>query len=59
MDGGRAHPTEAHRFTNRPVRLDGTLHWDVLALYQGGRSSTLSAAARATPCCEARLPAPP
>lgn len=30
---GRLHATELHRFANRPVRVRGSLHWDVLALF--------------------------
>jgi rhamnulokinase len=36
---------EVHRFPNRPVRVGGRLHWDVLALY-GGILDGLRAAGR-------------
>ena len=32
---GRVDLTEIARFENRPVRLGGSLHWNILALYQG------------------------
>ncbi|GAA2459082.1 rhamnulokinase family protein [Actinomadura vinacea] len=40
--------TEVLRFPNRPVRVHGTLHWDVLGLY-GNVLDGLRAAAAATP----------
>ena len=33
FDGSRLELQEAHRFPNVPVRLGGTLHWDVLRLF--------------------------
>jgi rhamnulokinase len=33
FDGRRLELTELHRFPNVPVRIHGTLHWDVLSLF--------------------------
>jgi rhamnulokinase len=33
FDGGRLSIDDVHRFANVPVRVRGTLHWDVLRLY--------------------------
>ncbi|NUW37214.1 rhamnulokinase [Nonomuraea sp. SMC257] len=35
ITAGTIELAEAHRFPNRPVRVAGTLHWDILALHQG------------------------
>jgi rhamnulokinase len=42
---GQLNLHEAHRFPNTPVRVLGTLHWDILALYRGMLDG-LGAAAR-------------
>jgi rhamnulokinase len=34
FDGERLVLEEAHRFANEPVRVRGTLHWDILRLYR-------------------------
>ena len=34
FDGERLSVSEVHRFPNVPVRTRGTLHWDILRLYQ-------------------------
>ncbi|WP_413806015.1 rhamnulokinase [Streptomyces sp. OE57] len=36
---------EAHRFPNRPTRVLGTLHWDILSLHQGVLNGLKAAAA--------------
>ncbi len=34
VDSDGVELTEVHRFANRPVRVAGTLHWDILDLYR-------------------------
>ncbi|MFD0854030.1 FGGY family carbohydrate kinase, partial [Actinomadura adrarensis] len=34
IGSGSLELAEAHRFPNRPVRVNGTLHWDILDLYR-------------------------
>jgi rhamnulokinase len=44
---GRLELSEVNRFANEPVRVQDTLHWDILALYRGAIEG-LRAAGRAT-----------
>ncbi|MGW2328043.1 rhamnulokinase [Streptomyces sp. NPDC001700] len=39
---------EVHRFPNDPVRLNGTLHWNILSLYQGVLNGLKATTATAT-----------
>jgi rhamnulokinase len=46
FDGERLVLDEAHRFANEPVRIRGTLHWDILRLYQDTLDGLRKAARR-------------
>jgi rhamnulokinase len=47
FDGERLQVTEVHRFENVPVRVRGTLHWDVLRLFRDTLDGLRAAAAAA------------
>ena len=48
FDGSRLSIEEVHRFPNVPVRVRGTLHWDVLRLYADVLDGLRAAAREAT-----------
>ena len=48
FDGARLSVDEVHRFPNVPVRVSGTLHWDVLRLYADVLDGLRAAARNAT-----------
>jgi rhamnulokinase len=45
--GDRLAVSEVHRFPNGPVRVHGTLHWDILRLYEETVAGLRAAASRA------------
>lgn len=47
FDGGRLSVSEVHRFPNVPVRVRGTLYWDVLRLYHDVLAAVRAAAREA------------
>ena len=52
FDGERIELAETHRFVNQPVRVLGSLHWDVLRLWHDIKTGlTKSAAEAGAPAC--------
>lgn len=49
LDGERFHLEELHRFENAPVTVGGTMHWDVLRLWEGVKEGLCRAARLDTP----------
>lgn len=48
FDGQRLHTEDIHRFPNVPVRVHGTLHWDILRLWNDVQTGISKAAAHGT-----------
>ncbi len=49
LEGGKLSLEEIHRFPNHPVRIQGTLRWDLLALFAGAKAGLKKAADRGLP----------
>ena len=47
---GRLALEEVHRFANTPLRVDGSWHWDVAALWAGIKEGLCLAARRGVRC---------
>lgn len=46
---GRLSLDEVHRFANAPIHVDGSLCWDMAALFKGVKEGLRKAAARKVP----------
>ncbi|MDR1928015.1 MAG: rhamnulokinase [Oscillospiraceae bacterium] len=49
FDGGKIRLQELHRFANDPVRVNGTLHWDILRLFHDIKQGLTAAAQTGLP----------
>jgi rhamnulokinase len=49
LEGGKLALEEIHRFPNTPVSIQGTLRWDLLALFAGAKAGLKKAADRGLP----------